>query len=244
MGAVTAGPGETTTTHDVLADSTAGAKAIRGGALRVVGYGAGMVLTAVTSVALLRYLGVDDFGRYATVTAIIAIVGGLTDAGLNVVGQREYVLAATAGPQRLLVSDILGIRLLVTPVGVILACAFVSVAGYGEDMVLGALLAGIGLVIANAAVSLTLPLSTHLRFGWVTSAEVGRQVVIMLGILALVVAGSSLAPFFAVQVAGGIAALGITLLALRRTGVPGPRVTGSAGGRSSLRPRRSRSASC
>ena len=65
MGAVTAGPGETTTTHDVLADSTAGAKAIRGGALRVVGYGAGMVLTAVTSVALLRYLGVDDFGRYA-----------------------------------------------------------------------------------------------------------------------------------------------------------------------------------
>ena len=40
---------------------------------------------------LLRHLGVAQFGRYATVIALAAIVAGLADAGLTVAGQREYV---------------------------------------------------------------------------------------------------------------------------------------------------------
>jgi O-antigen/teichoic acid export membrane protein len=206
---------EPSATDRVLGATTAGGKAIRGGAIRVVGYGVGMVLTAATSIALLRYLGVDDFGRYATVTAIVAIVGGVTDAGLNVIGQREYVLRRTLEEQRALIADVAGIRLLLTPVGVGLAALFAIVAGYDEQMVAGTLFAGSGLVLANLAVSYMLPLSSTLRLGWVTAGDVARQSAIMAVILALVVAGASLAPLFVAHVAGGAATLAVTLVALR-----------------------------
>jgi O-antigen/teichoic acid export membrane protein len=82
-------------------------------------------------------------------------------------------------------------------------------------MVAGAALAGAGLVVANVAVSLTLPLTGMLRLGWVTAAEAARQAAIMVVIIALVVAGAGLAPFFAAHIAGGVAALAVTLVALR-----------------------------
>jgi O-antigen/teichoic acid export membrane protein len=208
-------PGDVTTTQATLRDRSAGPKAIRGGALRVAGYGVGMLLTAGASIALLRHLGVVDFGRYATITAIVAIAGSLTDAGLVVVGQREYVLRTTSAGQRELLADVLGIRLVLTPVAVGLGAAFVAVAGYGGKLVLGALVAGCGLVLANVALSLTLPLSATLRLGWVTTVDIARQAGIAIGVLVLVAAGAGLLPFFGVQVLAGAAALAVTLTALR-----------------------------
>jgi O-antigen/teichoic acid export membrane protein len=206
----------------VLTDAGAGGKAVRGGIVRIAGYGAGMLFTAGASIALLRYLGVNDFGRYATVTAIIAIVQGITDAGLNVAGQREYVLRRTPEARRELLGDVLGIRLALTPVGVAAATVFALIAGYDSQMVAGTLLAGAGLVFANAASSLTLPLAATLRLGWVTAIDVVRQAVITLAILALVVAGAALTPFFGAQVLGGLAALLVALAAL-----PGSQRTGA-----------------
>jgi O-antigen/teichoic acid export membrane protein len=206
---------EGTSTQAALRDRSAGPKAIRGGALRVAGYGVGMALTAGASIALLRHLGVQDFGRYATISAIVAIAGSLTDAGLVVVGQREYVLRTTAAGQRELLADVLGIRLVLTPLAVLLSAAFVAVAGYGGELVAGALVAGVGLVIANVAISLTLPLSATLRLGWVTAVDVARQAGIAVGVLVLVAAGAGLLPFFGVQVLAGAAALAVTLVALR-----------------------------
>ena len=68
---------------DVLRSPEAGALVIRGGAVRTLGYGVGVGLTAVASILLLRHLGVADFGRFMTVTSLIAIVGGVTEAGLG-----------------------------------------------------------------------------------------------------------------------------------------------------------------
>ena len=214
---------EATRTETALRDRSAGPKAIRGGALRVAGYGAGMVLTAGASIALLRHLGVQDFGRYATITAIVAIAGALTEAGLGVIGHREYVLRETAAAQRELLADIIGIRLVLTPLAVILSAGFVAVAGYGSELVAGALLAGSGLVLANVAFSLTLPLSATLRLGWVTAADLARQAAIVAGILVLVIAGAQLTPFFAVQIAGGAAAFAVAAFALRKGERTGPR---------------------
>ena len=63
----------------------AGARAIHGGIIRGTGYAAGVALTAAASVLLLRYLGVVEFGRYVTVMSLIAVVSGITDAGLTAV---------------------------------------------------------------------------------------------------------------------------------------------------------------
>ena len=66
---------------DVLRSPKAGALIIRGGAIRSVGYAVSAALGAATSVFLLRGLGVDDFGRYATVGALLAIVSASPTPG-------------------------------------------------------------------------------------------------------------------------------------------------------------------
>jgi O-antigen/teichoic acid export membrane protein len=209
--------------EDVLLSPEAGARAIRGSAMRTAAYVAGLVLIALGSVLLIRYLGSGDFGRYATVTALIAIVGGMSDAGLTVVGQREYVVREGEAAKHRLLADILGMRLILTPVAVLLATCFTLLAGYEDTLVLGTLLAGGGLIIASAAGALTLPLSAALRMGAVTATEVTRQVATVAGIALLVLVGAGLLAFFAVQIAVGAIVLGLTLLLLGRRYLVAPR---------------------
>ena len=68
----------------------AGDRIIRGGALRSGGYLISTGSTAIAFAFLLRHLGVDDFGRFATVIALVAVAIGLTEVGLTIIGQRRY----------------------------------------------------------------------------------------------------------------------------------------------------------
>ena len=140
---------EPTTDGHALTAPGAGGRAIRGGAIRTAGYGVGLVLTAAASIPLLRHLGVVRFGQYTTVIAIVTVVQGVTDAGLTLVGQREYV-HADAERRRTLLADLVGIRLLLTPLGVLLGVVFAIVAGYPNALVTGTVLAGIGVVLSVA----------------------------------------------------------------------------------------------
>jgi len=194
----------------VLTAPGAGDKAIRGGMIRTAGYGAGLLLTAVASLFLLRHLGPARFGQYATVVAIVTVVQGVTDAGLTLVGQREYV-HADAARRRTLLADLVGIRLVLTPLGVVLGVLFAIVAGYPNALVTGTVLAGIGVVLAVLAGTLTMPLTVDLRYGAVTATEFARQLVIVGGIVGLVAAGAGLVPFFVVYVAAGAVAVAVAL---------------------------------
>ena len=200
----------------VLTGPDAGGKAIRGGMIRTAGYGAGLLLTAVASIFLLRHLGVVRFGQYTTVIAIVTMVQSLTDAGLTVVGQRVYV-HADGERRRTLLADLVGIRLVLTSLGIVIGVLFAVVAGYPNALVTGTVLAGIGVVLSVVAAALAMPLSVELRLGAVTTIDFVRQLVIVVGIVGLVVAGAGLVPFFLVYVAGGIAAL-LAALALLGTG--------------------------
>ena len=73
-----------------------------------------VVLTAIASVFLLRYLGVVEFGRYVTVLSLIAIVSGVTDAGLTAVGARDLALRPMGEPRERLLANLLGLRLVLT----------------------------------------------------------------------------------------------------------------------------------
>lgn len=77
---------------DLLDTPQAGPAAVRGGAMRVVGYVAGVALSVGSSALLFRHLGVVDSGRYVTVLALIAIVLGVTDVGLTTIGVRELAV--------------------------------------------------------------------------------------------------------------------------------------------------------
>jgi O-antigen/teichoic acid export membrane protein len=192
---------------DVLSGPDIAGRVVRGGAVRAIGFGAVNLLGVASSVVLLRHLGVSDFGRYGTVIALVAIASGLADAGLNMTGSRELSLLPRGPQRRHLLGALLGARLLLLTAAAVAAVLFALAAGYDSEMVAGTALAGGGAALIGAQSTLTLPLSVELRNGLLTLSEILKQVILVVGVIALAAAGAALVPFFAVQVAVGIGAL-------------------------------------
>jgi O-antigen/teichoic acid export membrane protein len=209
---------------DVLRTPEAGARVIRGGVLRGGGYGLGVVIAAVTSVFLLRALGVDDFGRYASVVALLGIVSTVTDAGLTAIGSRELALRSSGSEREGLLRQLVALRVLLTAAGVVLATVVAWAIGYDGTMVWGTLLAGIGVLLVNTQATAMMPLSVELRLGWVTTVEVLRQALTLVGVVVLAVAGASLLPYFAVQILVGVGVLAITPALLGNARALAPRL--------------------
>lgn len=206
---------------DVLASPEAGRLAIRGGVLRVGGYVGGIALALVSTPLLARHLGVEDFGRYVTVLSLIAIVALISDAGLTVVGLREYAARDAAARTRL-VRNLVGLRALIAALGAAAATAFALAAGYSGAMVVGTVLVGVGLVFTVVQQAYTVPLQMDLRFGLVTALDLIRQALTVLAIVALVLAGAGLVEFLAIPVPVAFAVAVATMLAIRRRAVVRP----------------------
>jgi len=199
---------------DVLDTPEAGGMVVRGGALRVVGFAAGTMLSLGGVVLLTRHLGVGDYGRYQTVVSFIAIVQAVTDVGMATLGVREYAQRTGADRDRLM-RVLLGLRIAVTGVGVAVACVLVAFAGYGTELVLGTLLMGIGLVVVLLQTTVQIPLAAELRLGTITAIDVFRQASAAALIAALVLAGAGLLPFFAAAIPVHLAILVWTALLVR-----------------------------
>ena len=199
---------------DILDTSSAGPTAIRGGALQTAGYAGGLLVALASVPLLVRHLGAADFGRYSTVVSLVAIVGGISDVGIATIAVREF--AATEGPRRVqMMRRLLGLRLLVTGVGVTAAVAFAALAGYGGVLVLGTLLAGLGLVLQVSQGLLATPLIAGLRFGWVSLIEFSKHLATALLVVGLVLVGAELLTFLAVPIPVGASALILTVLLAR-----------------------------
>ncbi|HEY6781311.1 MAG TPA: oligosaccharide flippase family protein, partial [Thermoleophilaceae bacterium] len=201
---------------DVLDSPEAGPAAVRGGALRAVGYGATVILSIGSAALLFRHLGVDDSGRYVTAMSIVAVVAGLTDAGLTAIGIRE-IAAQGAVPGSKLLRELLGMRLALTALGVVAAVGFTAATGYGPTLELGVALLGFALLLQNVQLTLSIPLQVELRFAAVVAADVVRQAVLVISIVALVLAGAGLLPLLAASIPAALAALLLTALLLRRS---------------------------
>jgi O-antigen/teichoic acid export membrane protein len=208
---------------DVLHGPDVGPSVVRGTIWRVAAYAVGVLLTAAASILLLRYLGVDDFGRYATVMAIVAIVGGVSDAGLTIVGTRELARRPPGSGRLELLGHLVGIRMVLTPIGVALGVGFAALAGYESELVAGTALAGAGLVVVSIQATLMGLLPVELRNLRLAVADTVRNLITTVVIAVLVVAGASLVAFFAGQIVVGIVLLAVTPLILRREWLTGPR---------------------
>ena len=195
---------------DVLRSPQAGALVIRGGAIRSAGYGASAALGALASVFLLRGLSVEDFGRFATVGALLAIVSTLSDAGLTAVGARELSLRSTAAERATLLGNLVALRLCLAATAVGAAALFSVAAGYDDVMVAGVLLGGLGVLLVNTQATMMTPLSVELRQGGITAIEVLRSAVTLVAIAVLALAGASLLPYFTVQILVGVVVLALT----------------------------------
>jgi O-antigen/teichoic acid export membrane protein len=208
--------------ESVLTDAHVSRRVVRGGGVRFVGFALINLMGAVGSVLLLRYLGVVDYGRYGTVISLMAVASGIADAGLTVTGSRELALLAPA-ERRALLGSMLSIRVVLsvafTLVGLIIGVA----AGYDDEMLVGIVLVGIGSVLLAAQVTLLLPLAVKLRNIRLTISDLVKQAILLVGIVALVVAGADLVGFFALQVAIGLGALALVPLLADREDLARPR---------------------
>src|SRR5579859_4045791 len=203
-----AGDIATPAAEDVLTSGEAGGKVIRGSAWRVGANAAGIVLGLATATLLLRHLGVAESGRYVTVLSLVAIPVYVADLGLNVSGSRELALREPAG-RRVLIANIVGQRLRVMPSAVLLVVIFALLAGYPTRMVVGTVLAGAGVFIVSVANALLLPLTVELRNAGLALVDFTKQAVGLAGVALLVALGARLTPFFAIQIAVGLAVVAL-----------------------------------
>jgi O-antigen/teichoic acid export membrane protein len=199
---------------DILDTAAAGPAAIRGGALRVAGYAAGVLVTVVSAAVLFRHLGVDDAGRYVTVLTLVVMASGLVDLGLTMIAVRELAVRPAEEAGRFM-RNVVGLRLTLTSLGIAVAVGFAAVAGYPSAMVWGTLVAGVGMLMAAAQGTLAADLMVRMRLGWLTAIELLRQTLVAIGIVALAVAGATLLPFFATLIPAGAVALGLTVVLVR-----------------------------
>ena len=203
------------TALDLLRTPEAGGRVVRGGLIRGVGFGISTALGLATAVLLLHYLSLDDFGRYATVTAVLGIVAGITDAGLTAVGSREISIARTATERAIILRHLLVLRIVGASVGVLAGVAFTVVAGYSNVVIAGTALGGLGVILISVQSMLTVPIWVELRIVSLTTLEVLRNLLTLAGVAVLVLAGTGLLAFFGVQVIVGIVLIPATFVLAR-----------------------------
>jgi O-antigen/teichoic acid export membrane protein len=195
----------------VLDAPEAGAATLRGGALRVGAWTGAAALSLLSIPLLVRHLGVSEFGRYVTVLSIVNIAALASDLGLAGLALREWSAADPEDRPRVL-RTLLGLRVAVALVGAVVALGFTFAAGYPASLVAGTAIALVGLFAQVFGDFALVGLAGSLRFGRVALVELTRSALGTIGIVALVVAGAGLIPFFA---AYAVAAVISTALAIR-----------------------------
>jgi O-antigen/teichoic acid export membrane protein len=195
---------------DILETQEAGPAALRGGVLRTGAYVLGLLLSLISARVLIIHLGVSDFGRYVAVVSLITIVSGLSEGGLNGIVLREFA-TLDRDRRRQMIRSAIGIRLVLTVIGVALAVGFAAAVGYSSELVLGTALAGVGLVFQLLQSTLATTLQAQLRFGWMSAAELLRQIVNVGLLVALALAGAGLLPLLAVAIPASIVSLAMTI---------------------------------
>jgi O-antigen/teichoic acid export membrane protein len=200
--------------EDILDRPDAGAKVIRGGAIRGIAYGATIVLTGATVPLMTRHLGVSNFGRFVTASSIVTIVAGVTELGLSGVGTREYALTAPAA-RRALLASLLGLRTALTVLGLAIAAPLMVLGAYPTVVVAGMLVSGVGLILLNVQQTYSISLTAQLNWGASSVFELVNTVVVAVATVALVIVGAHLFAFFFVSVVSSAAALLVSAVYLR-----------------------------
>ncbi len=185
---------------DVLDSSEAGGRVVRGGVTRFATYVLMVGLSVLSASLLTRHLGVSRFGQYTTVLSLVGVVAAITDAGMSTVGAREFAVREGAERERLM-RDLLGLRIVLTTVGIALVAAFALAAGYGDALLVGALLASLGTVALVIQHTHTIPIAAALRIGTLAGLDLTRQVLTVAAIVALVLVGAGVLPLLAVALA-------------------------------------------
>lgn len=200
---------------DIVDTSAAGPAAMRGGVLRTGSFVLGLLIGLASAPLVVRHLGDVEFGRYTSALVVIAIVAGLTDGGVSTIALRELSATKDPGERNRLMAELLGLRLALSLAGVVVAVAFAALAGYGETLVLGVLLAGIGMTIGLTQTLYATVLHSRLRFGWAALIDLARNIVGVGLIVVVVLTDGGVLQLLATSIPAALVTLLITLWLVR-----------------------------
>ena len=207
-------PQETAPSPTGMLDSPeAGARLIRGGIVRLVAFGVSLLASLISAPLVIRHLGPSDYGYFATVTAIVFIIGGFTEGGLNALGTREF--ASGRLDRGRLLRNLIGLRVTATAAGIAIAAIVAAAVGASHLIVYGVLLAGTGLIVTITGENLGIPLSAELRITAVSVLGLAQQVALTACYVALVVIGAGTLPLLASTILSGAVLLGGTAFMVR-----------------------------
>ena len=155
---------------DILDSQEAGAAAVRGSALRIGAFIAGLAFSLAAVPFMTRHLGTVSYGLYAAATSTVVLVGGITESGLTALGLHELSTLRGDARERLL-SNLVGLRIALTVIGVAAAVAITWSTGAKPEIVEGIWIAGIGALLIVVQQTYMIPLSAQLQLGWVSSSS-------------------------------------------------------------------------
>ena len=204
-------------TPDILDTADAGPRVVRGSALRTGAYMLSLGLSLVSVPFMIRHLGSVDYGYFVTVSSIVFIIGGITEAGLTYAGIREVSTLEGAGRSRYL-RNLVGLRFALTIPAIAIAVALTALTGADAPIVYGTAITGFGLILALTQQTYMIPLNAELRLGWVAALELLKQATLSAAFIFFVLIGGRLIDFFWASVIAGAAMIAATLLLVRQHG--------------------------
>jgi O-antigen/teichoic acid export membrane protein len=199
----------------------AGARFIRGGIVRLLGFGLGLVFSLASVPLVTRHLGPSGYGYFGTVTAIVFIIAGFTEAGLTTLAIREYANRDAAGRTALL-RNVIGLRISATAAAVLIAAGVAALIGSPSAITIGVLVAGAGLIVTIVAENFTIPLYVGLRLPMVSLLDTLRLGVLAATYVVMVVLGAGVITLLGATIISGSALLALSVLLLRRQVVVRP----------------------
>jgi O-antigen/teichoic acid export membrane protein len=205
---------ETFPDGDILASREAGGRFLRGGGIRVLAYGLGLLVGLASTPLVTRHLGPTNWGHFVTVTSLIFIAVALTEGGVGNLGVREFAVGDDS-TRRAFMSNLLGLRIVLSLVGALGAIAFALAAGYPRVLVEGTGLACVSLLLEGVRATLAVALTARLRLGLLALSDFTGQFVTAVAMVALVLSGATLLPFFAVAILVGVVTLTLTATLVR-----------------------------
>jgi O-antigen/teichoic acid export membrane protein len=204
-------------TADILDTAEAGPRAVRGSAFRSGAYVLSLGLSLISVPFMIRHLGPVDYGYFVTVSSIVFIIGGVTEAGLTYAGIREVSTLEGESRARYL-RNLVGLRFALTIPGIAIAVGLTAATGAEAPIVYGTAIAGLGLVLALTQQTYMIPLNAELRLGWVAALELLKQGTLSIAFIVFVLIGGPLIDFFWASVAAGAVMVAATLLLVRQHG--------------------------
>jgi O-antigen/teichoic acid export membrane protein len=202
-------------TPDILDTAEAGPRAVRGSVFRSAGYALSLGLSLISVPFMIRHLGAVDYGYFITVSSIVFIIGGVTEAGLTYVGIAE--VSKLEGEEREgYLRNLVGLRFALTIPGIAIAVGLTAVTGAEAPIVYGTAIAGLGLILALTQQTYMIPLTAELRLGWVAILEFLKQATLSACFIVFVLLSGPLIDFFWASVIAGAVMIVATLLLVRR----------------------------